>query len=231
MKRPQAILFDHDGVLVASESLHNEAWGALLRELGLRYDAAEIQRLVGRTAPQILASELNRQAPGWDPAVYDLEALALRKNDHYLTLLETQLKPYPGVLEGLQWMKAIGIRAVVVSNARRRELATALDRLGLAPFFDAVLSRDETRVPKPDPTPYLLGAAHAGADPARCIAVEDSPPGLEAALLARIPTAAVLTSFPRSALESPVPGRPDLKPVWIGGSMAEFFDWVRSLPG
>jgi HAD superfamily hydrolase (TIGR01509 family) len=227
---PQAILFDHDGVLVASEALHNEAWGVLLHELGMEYSPDEIQRLVGRTAPQILRSELNRQRSGWRAEDYDLDALALRKNDHYLDLLTTRLRPYPGVREGLEWLRDNGIRAAVVSNAKRRELTSALEGLGLAPFFSAILSRDDLRAPKPDPDAYLTGALHAETDPARCLVVEDSPPGLQSALLGGVPAAAVMTNFPREALQQPVPGRPDLRPVWIGSSMVDFFAWLRNLP-
>jgi hypothetical protein len=39
----------------------------------------------------------------------------------------------------------------------------------------------------------------------------------------------VLTNFPRAAMEQPVPGRPDLKPVWVGASMAELFAWLKTL--
>jgi hypothetical protein len=53
--------------------------------------------------------------------------------------------------------------------------------------------------------------------------VEDSPTGIEASLMAKVPSAAVLTNFKREAMLEPVPGRPDLKPVWIGESIEELF--------
>ncbi|MCM2277920.1 MAG: HAD family phosphatase [Oligoflexia bacterium] len=228
MKTPRAILFDNDGVLIASEALHWRAWETLLHELKVPYDPAEIRASVGSTAPRILAGILDRHVPGWSAREYDLDALAQRKNDHYLRLAQTELHAYPGVREGLEWLRKKGIATAVVSNAKRRELEMALTRLGLIGLFDAVVSRDDVRPPKPDPAPYLFAAACVGAEPADCLAIEDSPPGLESALLARIPAAAVATNFPREILGQPVPGRPDLKPVWIGGSMLEFFDWLKA---
>jgi HAD superfamily hydrolase (TIGR01509 family) len=229
MKSPRAILFDHDGVLVASEPLHWEAWRRLLQEIHLPYEEGEIRASVGKTAPRILTEILDRHRPGWDPTEFDVNALALKKNDFYLKIAQTELRTYPGVPQGLKKLRERGMALAVVSNAKRRELESALKLLGIFPYFNLVVSRDDISPPKPDPTPYLFAAASLGFEPADCIAVEDSPPGLEAALMAKIPTAAVLTNFPRQAVEQPVPGRPDLKPVWVGASLETFFDWIDSL--
>jgi HAD superfamily hydrolase (TIGR01509 family) len=226
MNLPRAILFDHDGVLVASEPLHWEAWRRLLAELKIPYEEAEIRAAVGKTAPRILTEILDRHHPGWDTAQFDIHALALRKNDFYLKIAQTELRTYPGVAEGLRKARERGIALAVVSNAKRRELESALRLLGIFDYFQLVVSRDDVNPPKPDPMPYLFAAASLGFEPHECMAVEDSPPGLEAALMAKIPTAALLTNFPRMAVEQPVPGRPDLRPTWIGESLETFFEWI-----
>ncbi len=229
MKRPKGILFDHDGVLVASEPLHFKAWQSLLAELGMSFPTERMKHMVGKTAPETIAYVLDQCRPGWTATQFDVHALALRKNDFYLEFARTELAPYPGVPEGLEWLRKQGIRAAVVSNAKRRELETALVTLGLAPFLDHIISRDDVAFHKPDPRPYLQGAAALGFSVADCIAVEDSPPGLQAALLAGVPAAAVMTNFSREALERPVAGRAELQPIWIGASMVEFFEWVHEL--
>lgn len=231
MKRPRAILFDHDGTLVNSEGLHAEAWVKLCEELGFPCTLEESRRNAGKTAPEIMARLLDQHLPDWrlpeNAGRYDLEALALRKNDHYLKLLKDGLRPYPGVVDCLKWLQTQGIPAAVVSNAKRRELTTALDGLGLTPYFTAIVSRDDAGAFKPDPTPYLVGAAHVGVEPGECLAVEDSPVGLEAALMAGVPAAAVTTNFSREVLAQPVPGRPDLRPVWVGDGVAELLAELR----
>lgn len=226
--RPQAILFDNDGVLIASERLHWQAWENLLGQMGIPYHASEIQPLVGRTSPEIMTQLLDRHHPGWDPKDYPIHELAQQKNDIYLHYARTALQPYPGVKEGLAWLRTQGIKIAVVSNAKRRELLEAHRFLELDQWVDLYVSRDDVTAFKPDPLPYLFAAASLGIDPANCIAVEDSPPGLEAALMARIPTAAVLTNFTRSELEQPVPGRPDLRPIWIGKSIEALMQWIRA---
>jgi beta-phosphoglucomutase len=225
---PKAILFDHDGVLVNSEPLHAQAWSALLAELALPPAHALIHALIGTTAPLILASILDEHRPGWDPAQYDLHALARRKNDVYLRLAEKGLHTFPGVPEGLAWLKSKGVKTAVVSNAKRRELETALRHLGIYELFDTVISRDDAGVAKPDPTAYLMAAASLDAEVGECMAVEDSPAGIEAALLARVPAVAVLSNFPLAVMQAPVPGRPDLKPALVVERIAEFFDYLSS---
>lgn len=212
---PKAILFDHDGVLAKSEPLHWRAWGLLLQEMGLPFDEGVIRSQVGRTGPEILGHVLDLHRPGWTPSEYPLDELVHRKNVHYLSRVPAELKAYDGVPELLRWLKGQGIGRVVVSNARRRELVTALDALELTPLFDCVLSRDDLSAPKPDPMAYLTGAAMAGQEPTDCWAVEDSPAGIESALLGGIPSVAVLTNYSDAAMRTPVPGRPDLKPALI----------------
>ena len=226
---PSALLFDHDGVLVASEALHWAAWEKLLLTKGIPYNDSEIRALVGKTAPEILSELLDRHRPGWSREQFDVHALAQEKNNIYMAIAQTDLRAYPGVLEGLKWARSKGIKTAAVSNARRRELESALRIVGILDWLDLVISRDDSGVPKPDPAPYLMAMTSLGCEPSGCIAIEDSPPGLGAALLANIPSAAILTNFPESALRHPVSGRPDLGPEWVFRTIEEFFDHLMQI--
>ena len=229
-KLPRAVLFDYDGVLVSSESIHLEAWMQLLEELGLPKELKLIQQYTGRTAPEIIKILLERYKdqikPGSEPLKYDPHTLAQRKNLFFLSIAKDGLATYPGVIEGIRELRSRGVLTAVVSNARRFELEHTMRNLGLYELMDQVVARDDVSAFKPDPIPYLFAAAALSVPVEDCIAVEDSPPGLEAALMGRIPAAAVTTNFSKEILEFPVPGRRDLKPVWIGPSMIEFFKWV-----
>jgi len=227
--RTKAILFDHDGVLVASEAIHQQAWLKLCQKLHLSVEVNEITALVGRTAPEIAKTLLDRHLPGWEKSkTYDTQKLALEKNDFYQEIIRTALKPYPGTAAGLERLRSEGYKLAVVSNAKKRELEAGLQITKLFNFFDLVLSRDDLLKHKPDPLAYLTAVTEFGLNPEECLAVEDSPTGIESALVGKIPAAAILTNFPRSVMEHPVPGRPDLKPLWIGESLQEFFHWVSN---
>lgn len=229
IKRPKAVLFDHDGVLVSSEEIHARAWSILIKEIGLPWDKIQMHKLVGRTSPQILENILNEFKPGWTPQEYDLEKLALRKNDHYLEIATSELAAYPGVRDGLMWLKSQGIKTAVVSNAKRRELMFSVERLKLVDLLDAVISRDDATHPKPHPAPYQLGALSIGVETNDCIAIDDTPTGLESAFFAGCICASVTTNYPVEHLKTPVPGRPDFKTAWVGNSMKEFFEWIRKI--
>ena len=229
VKNPiKAVLFDHDGVLVNSEPLHSEAWAQLLASLNIHYKDSDIHAQVGKPAPIILKNLLDVYRPAWTPAQFPLNELALKKNDIYLEIMRTRLAPYPGVREGLRWLQEKKIRMAVVSNARSRELQRSLEILSLKSFFDVILSRDDVPSPKPDPIAYLTGAALCEARPEECVSVEDSPTGIEAALLARTQAVAVLTGFPEEIMGACVSGRSDLKPVKIVPDMIAFFQWLQT---
>jgi beta-phosphoglucomutase len=227
--RPKAILFDYDGVLVSSEPIHLLAWRQLLAEMNLSQDLEFVQASIGKTAPQILAGLLDQYVPGWTPAQYDLQKLATRKNQFYLADALQRLQPYPGVREGLKWLKEQKIPVAVVSNARRLELESTLVQLQLTEYFAEIVSRDDVQNSKPDPTHYLFAAAALGVPITGCIAVEDSPTGLEAALLSGALTVAITTTFSKATVEQPIPGRPDLSPFRIEESMIDFFTWLRGM--
>jgi beta-phosphoglucomutase-like phosphatase (HAD superfamily) len=75
-----------------------------------------------------------------------------------------------------------------VSNSTRRFVDAALQAAGLSTAFGVTVTGDEVPAAKPAPDAYLAGAGALGADPARCIALEDSPTGLEAARAAGMTT-------------------------------------------
>jgi beta-phosphoglucomutase len=223
-----AVLFDYDGVLVNSEPLHWAAWGKLMEELEIPYNIQEIKMMAGQTAPQVMSFLAKKYRPEWTPSQHEIDALASRKNDFYLELAPQKLKTYPGVTEGLTWLREKGISCAIVSTGRRREILATSAIVGIQHLFDLIVSREDAAAVKPDPEPYLFAARRLNVQPSNCLAVEDSPPGLTAALLGNIPAAAVTNTFNAELLKHPVPDRLDLSPVWLGPSMDAMFTWLKS---
>jgi HAD superfamily hydrolase (TIGR01509 family) len=225
---PRAILFDHDGVLAASEVLHMLAWEKMLLEKGIPFRREDFHDQIGKTSPEILVTLAAKHKPHLRLSPDQIYEWTDLKNVYYRHLLQEGpgMAPYPGVPEGLAKMKQMGIQAAVVSNARRNELVAGLQATGLFPHFAAIVARDDVPAPKPDPGHFLAACHLIGVEPSQCIGIDDSPTGLQSSLLAKIPTATVTNSFPRKHLEQPVPGRPDLKPFRIFSSMEEFFATV-----
>jgi sugar-phosphatase len=182
---PAAILTDLDGTLVDSVASSKRAWGAFARRRGL--DEEETHRFaMGRPTRESIALLVPEGERDAEQAWIDRDEV----EDAGSVLA------YPGAAELLAGPIPI---AVVTSGST--ELATArLRGAGLEP--PAVLvTADRIERGKPDPEPFLLAARELGVDPARCLALEDAPPGIESALAAGMPVVAFRTSHPDAELE------------------------------
>jgi sugar-phosphatase len=182
---PAAILADLDGTLIDSVASSERAWGAFARRRGL--DEEETHRFaMGRPTRETVALLVPEGERDAEQAQIDRDEVEDADS----------VTAYPGAAELLAGPTPI---AVVTSGST--ELATArLRGAGLEP--PAVLvTADRIAHGKPDPEPFLLGARELGVDPARCLALEDAPSGIESAHAAGIPVVAFRTSHPEGELE------------------------------
>ncbi|MGG5886809.1 HAD family hydrolase [Falsiroseomonas sp. HC035] len=181
MLRPQAVLFDCDGVLADSEALHNRIIAEEVSALGWSMDAAEAERrFIGLSWRNIVPLVEARLGTGSVPSDF-VEGVIAR----VLRALHEQVVPVPGALDAVRAIVAAGIPVAVASNSSRLELTTKLQGLGLTELFRGrTFSYDDVAAPKPAPDMYRAAAASCGADPARCVVVEDSVTGSRAGVAA-----------------------------------------------
>jgi phosphoglycolate phosphatase len=185
-----AVAFDLDGTIL--DTIHDlaAAVNALLAELGYApLPKATIRDLVGKGMPNLVRRAL-ALANGISPeAVEDAEvkdALA-RYQEHYSSLLGRETLPYPGAVEGLRRLAAMGLPLAVVTNKAARFVAPHLEHAGIAHYFSLLLGGDSLPVRKPDPGPLLHVAAAFGVPPARLLMVGDSVNAAQAARAAGCP--------------------------------------------
>ena len=103
----------------------------------------------------------------------------------------------PGAAELLAALPS-GSWTVVTSGTRA--LATGRLAHGGLPIPEQLITADDVERGKPDPQPYLAGAAALGVDPAECLVIEDAPAGIEAGKAAGMRVLAVATTFDDGAL-------------------------------
>ncbi|MFH1084137.1 MAG: HAD family phosphatase [Chloroflexota bacterium] len=101
---------------------------------------------------------------------------------------------------GLEYARAQGYRQVVASSGEMANIVAIVGELGIANYFDALLSGAFLPRSKPDPTLFLQAAATVGAAPGACLVIEDGIVGIEAARRAGMPSVAVTTSHPADKL-------------------------------
>ncbi|NJQ01396.1 HAD family hydrolase [Streptomyces zingiberis] len=193
----QAVLLDMDGTLVATEDFWWDAEVEVFAELGHVLDPRLRQAVVG--GPMSRSAALLIEASGADITVPELSVLL---NDRFEEMLGRGVPLMPGAARLLAELAAQKVPTALVSASHRRVIDRVLLSLGSV-RFDLTLAGDELERTKPHPDPYLTAAAGLGADPARCVAVEDTPTGVASAVAAGCPVVAVPSVVP----VAPGPGR------------------------
>ncbi|MFD0358920.1 HAD family hydrolase [Streptomyces sp. NPDC127110] len=168
------VIFDCDGVLVDSEPLAARVQVALGAELGWPLTEAEVvERFIGRSAAhvreQVAARLGDATAREWDQRFTVLHAEAV----------DAGLRPVAGLPEALD---RISLATCVASSGSHEKMRHTLGRTGLYERFAGRI-HSATEVPrgKPAPDVFLYAARRMGVDPAACVVVEDSLPGVRAA--------------------------------------------------
>ncbi|HLG99342.1 MAG TPA: HAD family phosphatase [Bryobacteraceae bacterium] len=172
-----AVLWDLDGTLLDSEEYHWLSWRDTMASLGRTITRPEFLSTFGLRNDEILPRWLG---PG---ATRDeIGRVSLEKESVYRKLLrEHGVTPLPGAAEWLSRLHQRGWRQAIASSAPRKNVEVVLEILGIANFFDAVVSAEDVSAGKPDPKVFLVAATRLGATPRECIVVEDAPMGVEAA--------------------------------------------------
>ncbi|MEW9549223.1 HAD family hydrolase [Nonomuraea sp. NPDC050783] len=166
------VIFDCDGTLVDSEPISVRVGTAALRRLGWSIDEKEYaERFVGCTN-EFWAEQVGETPPGWKEQL-DAE---------YVAAIKAELCVIEGIEEALD---RLSIPSCVASNGRHRTIRRSLEITGLAErFAGRVFSAEDVARGKPAPDLFLHAAAAMGAEPERCVVVEDSPFGVMAAVSA-----------------------------------------------
>lgn len=175
---PQAVLFDMDGLMIESERALLQCWREASQELGLPLGDDLWLSMIGlhdRACHELLRALLDET---------QVQTLLARCHALYDEHVRAGLPLKTGVLELLALLDARGIPRAVATSTRRERALQKLELCGLLSHFHAVVTGSDVAHPKPAPDIYLLAARELGVDPARCVVLEDSVPGVQAALAA-----------------------------------------------
>ncbi|WP_312707244.1 HAD family phosphatase [Stenotrophomonas sp.] len=173
---PDAVIFDMDGLMIDSERVSIACWSAAARELQLPFAEDFWLGMVGlgdRDCERLLLEHI--------PAG-QVAALFARCHALYEARTQAGLPLRPGIVDILQLLQAHDIPRAVATSTRQPRASRKLHAAGLLPFFEVVVTSSDVAHPKPAPDIYLLAAQKLGKAPARCLALEDSPAGIRAAV-------------------------------------------------
>jgi len=196
--RPAAIVFDFDGVIADTERLHLLAFQEVFAARGWTIGEREyFDRYLGFDDRGLVAAFAEAQRVDLDAAA--IETLAAAKAHAFGRHIASIDVLFPGTAAHLRRLAAIYPLAIA-SGALGGEIAAILQRAGLLDLFPIIVGADDVIASKPSPEPYLTAARRMGIPATRCVAVEDSIPGLQAARAAGMRTVAITTTTPRVEL-------------------------------
>lgn len=187
-----AAIVDLDGTMVNTLGDFAEALNRMLVDLQLPAIAPQaIENMVGKGSEHLIRSVLAHVGAADVDAIYG--QAWQRYEHHYLQLNGQFADVYPGVLEGLQALRARGLRLACLTNKPLSFARPLLEQKGLAPLFEQVFGGDSFERKKPDPLPLLKTCEALGTSPARTLMLGDSSNDAQAARAAGCPV--VLVSY------------------------------------
>jgi HAD superfamily hydrolase (TIGR01509 family) len=179
--RYDLVIFDNDGVLVDSEAISNRLLAGYLTELGHPTSYEDSLR-------DYMGSAMHR--------VHDLveERTGLRLpadfddvfHGRVFAAFERELKPVAGAVDVLEELAVDGVPYCVASSGSHERIRVGHRTTGLDRWFDdsRIFSAEDVGRGKPAPDLFLHAAERMGVQPNRCVVVEDSPLGVQAAVAA-----------------------------------------------
>jgi phosphoglycolate phosphatase len=181
---PQACILDLDGTLIDTLGDFVVALGQMLSDLGLPPVTSDfIEHTIGRGGEHLVRTTLTQV--GGAPELFD-HAWALYQR-RYAAVNGEHAAVYPGVVEGLEALRALGVPLAVVTNKPGTPARELLNRKGLDGYFQHVFGGDEFARKKPDPLPLLKTCEVLSTPPQRTWMVGDSRNDAEAAHAAGCP--------------------------------------------
>lgn len=184
------VIFDLDGLLADTEQLHCRAYRMALLEHNVQLAEADYGEHWVRRDKGI-DDWVARQGLDLDPV-----ALRARKAAHYQTLLRSSLRPMAGataLLARLQGTLRIGL----ASSSYRDAVDGVIHGLGIAGYFETVVSGLDVARVKPAPDIFLKAADRLGVVPAECVVLEDAEKGVLAAQAAGMRCVAIPNGYTR----------------------------------
>ena len=200
--KPQirAVIFDFDGVIVDSEGAHFIALRDTMAAQGWPLSKLEYcERYLGFSDRDTFEALSADRALSLSPSA--IARLTADKARRFEALAETGPVPCPGATECVRGLSQ-RFPLAIASGAIRREIVAALEGLQLAACFAAIVGADDVAEHKPDPAPYLEAAQRLKVEPASCVAIEDSPWGLDSARGAGMFTIGVTHTYPADRLSA-----------------------------
>lgn len=176
----KGVLFDMDGLVLDTEVLYTRFWTEAANEAG--YPMTREQALGMRSLNKTSGQKYLQKCFGHDISYDQIRSIRIRRMNSWIEKHGVLAKP--GICQLLNYLDSCHIPCAVTSSSPLERIHKYLSPLGLADRFNALCSGYEVKHGKPEPDIYIYGASVLHLQPFECLALEDSPAGIESAFRA-----------------------------------------------
>ena len=189
------VIFDMDGVLVASGPAHAASWRIVAKRDGIVISDADFLKHFGRPSRDII-----RLTWGERVTDADVKRIDQAKEAAYRELIRGMVPLTIGTRETLNLLKSAGLALAIGTSGPRENVELVVNETRLGGLFDAVVTGDDIQHGKPAPDCFLKAAEKLGLQPHQCVVVEDAPVGVQAAKAAGIKSVGFVGTHPAERL-------------------------------
>jgi HAD superfamily hydrolase (TIGR01509 family) len=192
----EAILLDIDGTLVDSNDKHTDCWVEAFAHFGKNTDWDYMRGQMGKGGDQLVPDALNAR----EMRTFG-EELKKYRGELWKEKYMRGVAIFPGAVEAMRAMHKRGIKLALASSSNPDEVEYYVELLGVADLLAGTTSKEDAQFSKPSPEIFQAALERLQSDPARTLAVGDTPYDILAAHRTPVPIAAVLCGgFPRQSL-------------------------------
>jgi len=188
----KAVIFDMDGLIVDTESIHSKAAEKILKKYNKIPDFFPngLVHMIGHSGSVENLRFIKKY--GLD---LNEEELTRQRRAFFTELIQEKLTPLPGFKPLLNQLHKSGYKIALASNRYEKHIHMILDNLEVTNYFDVIVGPNDERRYKPHPDIYLHTAKELGIKPDTCLVLEDSEPGIISAKAAGMFVIAIPNEF------------------------------------
>ncbi|MDQ3507821.1 MAG: HAD-IA family hydrolase [Actinomycetota bacterium] len=184
----RALLFDLDGTISETDSIHHPSWAEMLAPRGYDVDWPFYEENIsGRLNPEIVSEFMPDVSEEEGRRLIEEKEVDFRSRVYTLTAT-------PGLRELIGRGRNAAMCIALVTNAPKLNAIAVINALGLEGDFDPITLAEDAGAGKPDPAPYLMALEYLDIPPTDAVAFEDSTSGIKSAASAGIPTVGVAST-------------------------------------
>ena len=184
----QAMLLDIDGTLVDSNEKHTDCWIEAFARFGKTVERSVVRQQIGKGGDLLVPDTLNaREMRNYGTEVQEYRGELWKRE--YMKGVE----PFPGVVNCIRAIHGRGIRLAFASSSSAEEVEYYVGLLGVGKLLEGTTSKSDAQFSKPSPEIFQAALECVKADPARTLAVGDTPYDILAAHRIALPVVALRT--------------------------------------